>query len=360
MGQKRSGKTSILYHLIRKIRNESPNTIIIDFKSINSFGSSLFSNEFKDFRKIILEFINDEINDYHKILREKMRELDFVVPIDEISSNSFEYIFARFFTRFESYFGKMYNFAIFIDEFTYIYQWIINKKVSSEFMDFWKTFITEYNINTVVVGQDYSESFISEFPEQFSSTKVIYVPYFNYENTKMLVTNPVLLTNGDNRYDTNTGEKAIKKIHELSGGSPFYTSQICYHLINYMNSQKRTYISYADVLASLDKELLNEKSPKIDGDIFDPLYNVYSKDDDDISNPNFYYNSNYNMLCKIVEKEKRYPDHYCPLADLVKKDRDKILIDGLIKRNVIIREDKKIKIVVQLFGEWYWRIGRGK
>src|SRR5205085_8254785 len=109
---------------------------------------------------------------------------------------------------------------VLIDEFSYIYGYIVNGKLPAEFMKNWKALLQENHFSVVLVGQDVMPKFKQLFPNEFGIIKDERVSYLRREDAIRLIDEPIRIggKQGESRYR----EKAKERIVDLTAGSPFY------------------------------------------------------------------------------------------------------------------------------------------
>lgn len=78
-----------------------------------------------------------------------------------------------------------------MDEFTYIYESIKQKKCDDSFPHFWKALLQNYNICSIVIGQDSMKQFVEEYPNDFACMKEMPVSYLDEQSAKELITEPM-------------------------------------------------------------------------------------------------------------------------------------------------------------------------
>jgi hypothetical protein len=224
-GQKRTGKTSILYHLKNKIMERSKNSIIIDVGDISRHKAE---NLEKQFYRNIFSCLSSEIKQNHPELMDVMKENNITIPNknDIRDSNTGRLIFNEFFESFsvlleDSRSGRKYNIILMVDEFTQIYIWIKKNKIDNDFMKFWKGAINDFGIVGIIVGQDYMQQFIDAFPNPFGAIEKMPVTYLPEAEAKRMIQHPPV-KNTFAVFDGTAGERAVRKILDITACSAFY------------------------------------------------------------------------------------------------------------------------------------------
>lgn len=350
-GQKRAGKSSILYHLENKIKSAYKNSIVIKLGNIQNI---LSGNDSKSviisFRHRILTLLNEKLEDHFPELLEKMEASNISFPtIGELTSEIGPSLFISFFENFnKKVINKDYNIVILIDEFTYVYGEIKKGRLDYTFMQLWKAMIQDLEFVGILVGQDYMEKFINDFANPFGTVKKERVTYLSRESTKELCEVPIQIIheNGE-RESRYKDEKAFERIWQATAGSAFYTVKICSALVNYLNDKKSPYIVEADIKNVINNILLQDNG-RLSESEFDALFN----DEGDIEDK-AKKDDNIKILKKIAQMSQK--DDYCLRSDIVcdlPQERVDMLLQLLCDRDVLEQKENKYKIKVGLYKDW--------
>ena len=274
-GQKRAGKTSIMNHLKQKIRDTYGADAYVTVE-IGSVG--VMSSQF--------QFLSTMIGNLEWALRKDHRELfDFLkknnvsFPCDKIESDelSEDARMGHFRRTLQNVIEMSREFGnsddkfiplFLIDEFTYFYQWIKNGNVSADFMKFWKGFLANNPICTIVIGMDHMPQFMEEYENEFACMDKFLVSFLKPNDTQDLANNPILLEDGSSRYK----EDALGYIYQLTAGSAYLTVVFCDAFVDYLNKRKTTYITRTVIDNFIHEELLG-KQPILERLNFDPQLN---------------------------------------------------------------------------------------
>lgn len=343
-GQKRAGKSSILYHL-KLLLEKNPEMLVIDLGNIGSFLDD-----------------NSEIPLLYQILWQILSELrESIVSKEELGHRKLcitdikDIVFYKhptplpfFKEQFKNILKVMknnedwnrYRIVLLIDEFSYIYNLIQSGKLQDSFMKNWKALLQENLFNAVLVGQDVMPKFKQHYPNEFGITQDERVSYIRYEDAKKLIDNPIKI-NGETRYR----EKAIDRIIELTSASPFYIQIICNRLVEYMNRKRILYVTEADI-DQVKNELISGVNA-LTLDKFDNLISSGDNSDQSISDKDII-----KVLRKISENSI---NTICGKSEIdCETDSNlDIILEDLVKRDVIERErEQYFKIKVGLFKEW--------
>ena len=386
-GQRRSGKTSILDYLLRKIVSEAKYTIIVDFgssgKSISKKSEALTEEELQNqnakmtlqlmYHKIIsdiknyIEFNNNNIaeigeldqkiqNYQKKTNKEVFPSIeDFKNYDPQILFNDFLEVFSQIIKSDDSL--KKFRVVIFIDEFTYFNAAIQEKKLPSNFMEIWKGILADSLITLVVAGQDNMIEFMSSYANEFMSFDRLWVTFLLEEYSKKMIMEPI----GENRIDVD----AAHKLHIFTAGSPFLLMDVCSELVNWMNMNKILKLS-----GSLPDDFLivYMNNHEFNEDLLQPLYV-------DAGRPE--WESDIKMVLGLIARGtskgvltnivpwNEY-DEYANVTDDMLEDNgisaDKMceILERLVKREVIEKKDgsqDKYRIKIPLCREWILRRG---
>ena len=350
-GQKRTGKSSLLYHLEQKLREKDKYNIIVNLESIGTIGVKksdiIKKNEsdvnkgtdIKGFLYAILDELNNEVtkhNDLVNLLVQNNIEID---P-DKILSNPemCEVIFNR---QFKGVCDIVHSckrqIILMIDEFTYIYDWIKRGIITDQIMKFWKGLLQNNGIFAVIVGQDNMESFVGDprFSNDFGTTYMQKVTYLDEKSAKELMSEPILDSEGKSRYT----EDALDYLYELTSGSAFLIMKLCAGLVDYLNEIKSSSITKAHI-----EEYLRNNWGKINEfDYFGQQYN-------DVNQDNELNEKNKDIIRKIAFSSNS--DGWAKINDIAVSIEDKELLDILNKRDVVEIIKGKCKIKVELYRQW--------
>jgi len=340
-GQKRSGKSTVLYHLEKSLE-EKENAFCINF----SMG------------EIIDDISESSVGFYYKILsaiEEKLEELEFegieTIPFEKPSFEKlmqapaiiFDEALKKFYKEFKNneYWSNK-KLIILIDEFTYIYTSIIKNQLSENFMKTWKAFIEKNIFSAVLVGQDITPKFKAKFPNEFGVTEDKRLTYLSKEDAKKLIENPIWNKKEDkSRYIGN----AVEKIINYTACNPYYIQMFCSRVVDYMNSKKAINVTEGDV-EEVFKSFI-EGSESLTEDKFD---NLLTAGDADINSLNV--NDVKNALKQIARETVLTGSCFKEKIDFEDKELLNIILNDLVKREVVSQKDNAYKIKVELFEQW--------
>lgn len=334
-GQKRTGKTSLLSHLKRKL-NEEPNCLSVDF-SLYDLGSSF--NETIFFEQVLTSIVyaledsdrwqgagfksptrtdleRNPTMEFHAAMRELTRKLGTDRP------------------------EARPRLVLLIDEFTEIYKQIKKKAISPGFMKAWKGIVEKHYFASVLVGQDIMPNFKASFSNEFGVTEDVRITYLSKSEARRLIEEPV----GSDRYAGN----ALPRILSLTAGSPFYTMMFCNRLINYMNTTRSMVVTEADINTVKDEMISGDG--RLSHDKFDNLIRAGDGVEDSGIEPEETL-----KLCREIARGGSGEGGWCSRDAICgfedRKHLEKLLTD-VERRDVVERKGDAYRLRVGLFHEW--------
>ena len=351
-GQKRSGKSSVLYHL-KRLLQEDKDLLILDLENIATIlGED--SSQTEDSKVSLL----------NQILKSILTELEYAIgdrvdrgftPLDLPIPGDQEFYahpsplqrFTDIFKSFKRQVSKHGDWCgvrivLLIDEFQYIYARIVAGKIPESFMENWKALLQANFFHAVLVGQDVMPKFKARFPNEFGTTQDERVTYLKPDDARRLIDEPIRIggRQGDSRYR----EQAIDRILNLTAGSPFYIQIICNRLVEYMNVKHAGLVTEADV-EQIKNELIRDVNA-LGLDKFDNLINSGDTSADAISDED-----TLKVLKAIADNSRTGPCYRDRIVCETSSSIDTIL-DDLETRDVVGRRERSYQIHVGLFKEW--------
>lgn len=346
-GQKRSGKSSILYHLKLELQQDK-NLLILDIGNIGSILDEKSSTPF--LYQILLTIIRklqyaieDKVEEGYGLISINLpTDYDFYGHPSPLTL--FKDIFERFKRATNKIDGwKQIRVVLLIDEFSYIYSQIVSNRISGEFMKNWKALLQENFFSAVLVGQDVMPKFKQKFPNEFGIIQDERVSYLKNEDAIKLIDEPIRI--GDKQGRSRYVEKAIERIVDLTAGNPFYIQIICNRLVEYMNRKQAKLVTKSDV-EQVKSELIQGVNA-LSIDKFDNLISSGDTSADAISDEDAR-----KVLASIAENSRTGACSRHTIACETQTPIDEILRD-LENREVIRQEQENYyRIRVELFKEW--------
>lgn len=347
-GQTRTGKSSLLHHLGRRLREINPEgNIIVNIGSIGE--EDLSGNDITAFLYTLLEGLKHEIDSNHPHLKEWMRKAGMEIDLarfwaaPDYAQLYFNSTFKEV-TRFLESVEEKYNIVVMIDEFTYIYDWIRRGVMTDRIMKFWKAFIQNNGIFAIIIGQDHMMKFINEkqFTNDFGSTDLWKVTYLAEEHAKRLMDEPIRLLDENGESISRYKPEALDRLYELTAGSAFLIMNLCAGLVDYLNQTHTVFVTRAHIEDYLKKNLAAFEEARF----FEPQYDDKSSADSDEAN-----RENKRILHRIAQLSGK--KEWTPLNSVIEREGDFELLEALEQRDVVIIQGReRCKIKVALYKEW--------
>lgn len=342
-GQTRAGKSSLLYHLENRLRQNSNNIIV----NIGSIGDQDLSKDISEFLYTLLDGLKSEVNKYHQDVAKLLKEANIELNADKLLENreSSQILFNSVFKKFCSIVSGKYNVIVMIDEFTYIYDWIRQGIMTDRIMKFWKAFIQNNGIFAIIVGQDHMMRFFNNprFTNDFGTTDKIKVTYLAEVDAKKMMYEPIRFTNTKGEKENRYKGKSLDRIYELTAGSAYLIMNLCSRLVKYLNEIKSNYITEGLVNDFLDKKLT-----EFIEEYFEPLF----VDKDQLSSKES-TQRNKELLKKIAQNIYSNSG-WAAISSVINSEEEQKTFDKLVERDVVIVDEKnnRCKIKVVLYKEW--------
>jgi len=350
-GQKRAGKSSILYH-IKKHLSQDESLLILDIGNIAQYFEKEVEGESSDallnrLLWLILGQLNDAIEDK---VESGCPPLDISFPsMDEYHASATpRTLFGEVFKKFKRLASKVNEWrdvrvVVLIDEFSYLHGQIISGAIPDTFPQSWKAILQANYFSAVLVGQDNTLKFFDRFQNEFASTERERVTYLPPEDAEKLIDEPIHFPKeegGGSRYR----ERAIERVRQLTAGNPFYIQIFCKRLVEYMNSQRSPVITGNDV-EQVKRQLLSGEN-RISVTDFNNLINSGDTSPDAISDDDAL-----KVLRAIAVNSQTGP---CNVSSITCETQAPLpeILDDLFKRDVINRQREGYDIQVGLFKEW--------
>ena len=266
-GQRRVGKNSVKDYLKEKIRSEYQDSYIII--ELGSIGKC------RNLRDVLITIINkteDALMQDYEDLYEKLIEngLEFSGYLLE-NNDSYMPEFSRFMDRLS---GKLKKISeeekniplFFIDEFSYLYEWIEKGELDGkQFMRFWKSFIQDYGICSIIIAQDNIPVWKSRYENEFACMNHDNeITYLDYEGAKELIYEPCQIEN-----KILYTPEAVKLIYDWTKGSAYLIVIFCKHVIDYLNDNYTEKATKTIVQLVFEKEFI-ERKEMFESDDFEP------------------------------------------------------------------------------------------
>lgn len=339
-GQKRSGKSSVLYHLKERLLQDS-NSFCISF-SLGEIVEDLSSLTF--YYKILSE-IEDELG----VLAETgIRIPDFLAPSLSELKEAPSLIFNECLKKFNKEISLLNEWddkklILLLDEFTYIYTAIQKEVLSDDFMKTWKSFLEKGYFTSVLVGQDIMPKFTEAYPNEFGVTESKRLSYLDKDDAIKLIEIPIW-DNLKNR--SRFLGNAVTHILDYTSSNPYYIQIFCARLVDYMNHKKFISVTEADVIEVAQSLIKGEQS--LSADKFDNLITAGDSDLEAFSPKDIL-----KALKEIAIASKNLDSCNRDAINLGDKEYEEKILKDLKTREVISSPTTNYyKINVRLFKEW--------
>lgn len=345
-GQKRSGKSSVLYHLKKRLEQSNQTFCvlfslgdIIENLSTTTFFYKICSTIEEELENLFSN--NLEVPEYKCPSYEEFRK-------EPNSSDFFRRQISLFKSKcFALNTWKEKKIIIMIDEFTYLYTAIREGKTSETIMKQWKAVTQNESsrFSVVLVGQDVVPAFKNEeyAKNAFGVIQDIRLTYLSREDAISLIQLPIWdINTNSNRFIA----RAIESIIDFTACNPYYIQIFCDRLVVYMNRKKIMKVTEADIKEVAESFIMGDQA--LTPDKFDNLLTAGEKYDlQEIPD-----RDSVKILRKIATGSKNIG--YCPRAYITIGDaklEEKILKD-LTNREVLEKKEYNYKIQVKLFQNW--------
>lgn len=347
-GQKRSGKSSILYHLKKRLQQEKK-LLVLDLETIGTFL------DIHSQIPLLHQILYCILNELENIIEDEMAKGRPPLPhlVFPLSKEFYEHptplrYFQELLKRFKRTAAKTemwqdIRLVLLIDEFSYLYGYIMDGHLSPDFMKNWKALLQVNLFSAVLAGQDVMPKFKELFPNDFGITEDKPVSYLQPEDAEKLIDEPIRIggPSGESRYR----ERAIARILDLTAGSPFYIQIICNRLVEYMNRKQAKLVTEADV-EQVKNELIEGTNP-LGWEHFDNLTNSGDTSPDAIPEEDARA-----ILKKIAINSRTGPCSRSSILVETQKSISDILKDLETRKVVEVKHGQYYAIRVDLFKEW--------
>lgn len=347
-GQKRSGKSSVLYHITQQLREGHKafavdytmgNNIVQDSESENESMANLFYTITSEIGRAIKEVDRD-------VYRESGCHIVKRKEFEDYPDKTFrEYIDFYRDIIVEKLHYEQDKIVLIVDEFTYLYYHILEGHISPRIMEFWKGLIDSRVFSFVFAGQDAMPRFMDDFQNVFASMHPQELTYIDEKYARELIEEPIWNKQKNcSRYHPD----AVDEIIKLTACSPFYIMILCSELVKYTRQRKRLPILVSDVNALVQRMICNESS--ISRRDFDNLISCGESRLDIIDKDDSL------MVLKDIARKSRHMDYYDINAiDVFESNKVRTIIEDLLRRGVLEPHPEflnKVKIKVGLFKRW--------
>jgi tetratricopeptide (TPR) repeat protein len=234
-GERRIGKTTLLYHLKRALEVDEGT----DYRFFPVFTDLQGVPETAFFHTVMSDVV-----DGLALTPETLSSLRFRAGAQDYDGRDFSHDLQRVVEELKHRTPKRVKLALLIDEVDVLnsYSERINQRLRSIFM---KTFSEQ--LVAIMSGVGVKRTWNSEGSPWYNFFDEIEVTPFGREEAEALIREPV---QGFFRYEP----EAVEAILKASGGKPYLIQRLCIHAVNRMLEEGRTRMSALDVKTAIDMD----------------------------------------------------------------------------------------------------------
>lgn len=344
-GQKRSGKSSILFWLEQR----APNWVVpvtIDIHSIFANDHSL---------QTFLFCIADAI--LVQVSRQCDESFPHIDPTSLLSHPVPTIGFSRFLEQVNDALGLERRLLLLFDEFTDLTANIEKGHIAPGVLRYMKSLIEKGTFSCVLCGIDSMPKVLKTYGNDFAVANTRLVTHLDLESARELVESPIQLEDGTNRFTA----LASNAIIDLAGSYPFFIQLICHRLVEYLNNEQNPdpTITRADVDQCV-RQMVEGQAQFNPWSTFDSLSRYREDDERDT-----YLTVLEGWLLYLIADEMR-ASQYVPqealfrriggYASFVSADEVDSILKDLVDRHVLAMPPatpvRQFRLVVELFSRW--------
>ena len=368
-GQKRCGKSSLIYHLKKNIEKSNVDGAIPNV--ICAMSSYLdVSNTDQAYYKILYS-IQESLNDLKKIAKKRYRReiseakkngvstegiIQMAVPefnlpeeneyysLKEPEDSKFESFIKEFRSSLTSMEGWEHcRLIVIIDEFTSIHKAIKDKLVKPQFMFTWKRLQEQESTRfaSILVGQDVTATLQHDYSNVYAIIHDYRLTYLADSDALSLIRDPL-----EKKGIRFVGD-AAKLVLRYTAGNPYYIWIFCHNLVNQINENSSNDITKYDVEKTADY-----LAKELDSKYFDNL--VLAGEDNKVSE--FSKEDNEPILKSIALEQEKHGS--CSRSFVINDEFNMtdssidLILQNLEDREVIRKEGNHYDIIVKLYSKW--------
>ena len=344
-GQTRTGKSSLLYHLKKKLEERYQDKILI--WDIGNIGELPESDEYMaNFLYTLLDIGKEALYD-NSSLADIIDSENLIPPLKDIRNDpTFAIsIFNAYMKKLNSILIKQQKIIVLIiDEFTYLHGFIKEGKITSDFMRFWKALIQNYCVFAIVAGQDDMPEFMREYQNEFACMELLKLTYLEERDAKKLIQEPLESINKREELFKNDG--SVHKLYNLTAGSAYLTIILCSKLVSFLN-EKGAYM----VTKGIVNEFLRTKAFGPNGFLTEVHFEAQLQERGHRELDNI----NKEILLSVARLSQTtgYADINAVECEGLCKEEIRTYADRLVDRNVLVKEGRDFYwIQVKLLERW--------
>jgi hypothetical protein len=273
-GQKRSGKTSLFYHLSPP---EFVIPILFDIPQILTSLPKISTDMQAKDREIAREemlgrFLLALMERTIKDCENRGLEIRPMTWEELMAKPGPDFQFRQFLEQFRN--SKFNHRLLFwFDEFTALIEKIDESVIDDSIMRLFKSLIENRYFSCVICGLTEVYEAVKRYANQLAVSQPRQVDYLDHEAARELIEDPIRLADKRSRFYS---PQVVEEIIDLTAGSPFYIQLICQRLVEYMNQMEINHVTGADISEVIRK--LIEGPERVDPtQQFDNLY-LYKDD----------------------------------------------------------------------------------
>ena len=248
-GQRRTGKTSILYRL-KKVMADTHLCVLVDMQGKAARGT--------------LDFLYSLADDIVYALEDQGITLELPPRSDFADSPEF-FFRSRFLRSVYEVLPPVTNpnadthphdgdqphkkhILLMFDEFEELQKRVEDGKLEPEIFPFLRNLMQhEEPLDFVFAGTHKLEELGAEYWSiLFNIASYKKITFLSHDDAQRLITEPV---KANLEYDP----LAVERIISVTGGHPYFTQVVCHELVSYHNETERTYLTANDIEAALDR-----------------------------------------------------------------------------------------------------------
>lgn len=350
-GQTRCGKSSLLYHLKKRLEQRYSDRLLI--WDVDNIGSILPEDNpesyLPHFLYTMLDIGENELKK-HRILGPLAQQNGLKAPLSEMLDRPSEanLLFNQYIRQLNEILqAQGCIIVLFVDEFTYLHELIRKGRLSGDFMKFWKAFLQRNCVFAVIAGQDDMPEFIKEYENEFASMDTRKLTYLAEGPAKELFRRS--LEDANNREQVIWPDGCEDTIYELTAGSAYLTMLLCSNLVDFLNDKGASTVTSGILENFLNNKAFNPSQTFLQEYFFEPQLKERGHEE--------YEHENRQLLSGIarLSQTAESPDLqkvvcYDKDGEVLSQERIQFLVKRLIERDVLKKEDQSIR--VKLLEQW--------
>lgn len=233
-GQRRTGKSSILYRLGSELAGTHV-CVLVDMQGKAARGE--------------VDFLYSIADDIVYTLENRGIKVD--LPERKAFEESPEFFFrSRFLRGVYDALGEK-NLLLMFDEFEELQKRVEDGKLSADIFPYLRNLMQhERRLDFIFAGTHKLEELAAEYWSILFNIAIYHkITFLEMPEITRLVTAPVL------PYGMEYDPLAVQRIYQVASGHPYFTQVVCHELVAYHNETRRSYITVSDVEAALERIL---------------------------------------------------------------------------------------------------------